>query len=94
MTRSAHLHAVCDYRCVRRLHADDQEQILAWMTARALEHDTPPVLCEMACEHRKPHQIRRPGVTVVARLVVPARMQAQHESFHRLQPLLTPERLA
>jgi hypothetical protein len=94
MTRSAHFQAVLDYVQFRRLQADDQEQLLTWMTDRALEHDKPTLLFQMACEHLKQQQILRPGVTVVERLVVSARIQAHHVSLRRLQPLLTPERIA
>jgi hypothetical protein len=94
MTRSAHWQAVLDYLKFRHLQADDQDQLLAWVTERALEHDKPTLLLQLACEHLKQHQRVRPGVTVVERLVVSARTQAHHESLRRLQPLLTPERLA
>ena len=94
MTRSAHLQAVLDYVPLRRIPADDQEQRLTWVTERALEHDTPTLLFQMACEPLQQQQIRRPGVTVVERLVVSARTQAHHESLRPLHPLLTPERIA
>ena len=94
MTRSAHFQAVLDYVQFRRIQADDQEQLLTWVTERALEHDKPTLLFQMACEYLKQQQILRPGVTVVERLVVSARTQAHHESLRRLQPLLTPERIA
>ncbi len=93
MTRSAHFQALLDYLHFRRLQADDHDQLLAWLTERALEHDKPTLLFQMMCEHLKQQQILRPGVTVVERLVVTARSQAHHESLSRLASLLTPERL-
>lgn len=93
MTRSVHLQAVLDYLGFRRMQANDQDQLLTWMIERALEHDKPTLLFQMVCEHLKQHQILRPGVTVVERLVATARTQAHHESLRRLQPLLTPDRL-
>jgi TnpA family transposase len=92
MTRSAHFQAVLDYLRFRRLQADDHDQLLAWLTERALEHDKPTLLFQMTCEHLKQQQILRPGVTVVERLVATARTQAHHESLERLASLLTPER--
>jgi len=89
MTRSAHFQAVLDHLGFRRVQAEEQEQLLAWLTERALEHDKPTLLLQMTCEHLKQQQMLRPGVTVLERLVVTARTQAHHESFHRLQPLLT-----
>jgi TnpA family transposase len=66
MTRSAHFQAVLDYLKFRRMQADDQAQLLTWVTERALEHDKPTLLFQMACEHLKQQQILRPGVTVVS----------------------------
>jgi hypothetical protein len=93
MTRSTHFQAVLDYLRFRRMQVDDQDQLLAWLTERALEHDKPTLLFQMTCEHLKQQQILRPGVTVVERLVVTARTQAHHESLGRLASLLTPERI-
>ncbi len=94
MTRNTHFQAVLDYVQLRRIQTDDQEPLLAWLTERALEPDKPTLLFQMVCEYLKQQHILRPGITVVERLVVSARMQAYHESLHRLQPLLTLERRA
>lgn len=93
MTQSTHFQAVLDYLGFRRMQSNDQDRILAWLTERALEHDKPTLLFQMACEHLKQQLILRPGVTVVERLVVTARTQAHHESLRRLKPLLTPDRI-
>ncbi len=94
MTRSAHFQAVLDHLGLRRVQAKEQEQLLAWLIERALEHDKPTLLLQMTSEHLKQQKMLRPGVTVLERLVVTARAQAHHESFHRLQPLLTPDCMA
>jgi len=94
MTRSAHFQAVLDHLGLRRVQAKEQEQLLAWLIERALEHDKPTLLLQMTSEHLKHQKMLRPGVTVLERLVVTARAQAHHESFHRLQPLLTPDCMA
>jgi hypothetical protein len=94
MTRSAHFQAVLDHLDFRRVQEEEQEQLLAWLTERALEHDKPTLLLQITCEHLKQQQMLRPSVTVLERLVVTARAQAHHESFHRLQPLLTPDCMA
>ena len=39
MTRSAHFQAVLDYLRFHRLQTDDHDQLLVWLTERALEHD-------------------------------------------------------
>jgi hypothetical protein len=81
--------------CVpRRVQEKEHEQLLTWLTERALEHDKPTLLLQMTSEHLKQQQMLRPGVTVLERLMVTARTQAHHASFHRLQPLLTPDCMA
>jgi hypothetical protein len=93
MTQSAHFQAVLDHLGFRRVQAEEQEQLLAWLTERALEHDKPTLLLQMACEHLKSQHLLRPGVTILERLVITARTQAHHESLRRLQPLSTPNRM-
>ena len=93
MTRSVHFHAVLTHLGFRRVQIEDHEQIVEWLTERALEHDKPTLLFQMICERLKQQQMIRPAVTTLERWVVTARMQAHHESLRRLQPLLTPERV-
>src|SRR5712691_9417618 len=93
MTRSVHFNAVLNHLGFRRVQIEDHEQIVAWLTERALEHDKPSLLFHMICERLKQQQMIRPAVTTLERWVVTARMQAHHESLRRLQPLLTPERV-
>src|SRR3989441_1852932 len=63
-----------------------------WLLARALEHDQPTLLLQLACEKLYREKIVRPGVTRLERLVATARDQAHAETFRRLTPLLTDER--
>ncbi len=93
MTRSTHFNAVLHHLGFHRVQPDDHPSIVAWLTERALEHDKPTLLLHMLCERLKQQQLIRPAVTTVERWVVTARMQAHQESLHRLQPLLTPERI-
>jgi len=93
MTRSIHFNTVLHHLGFSRVQTEDHEQIVAWLTERALEHDKPTLLCQMICERLKQQQKIRPAVTTLERWVVTARVQAHHESLHRLQPLLTPERM-
>ena len=61
---------------------------------RFTQHDQPTLLLRMVCEHLKQRRMLRPAVTTLERWVVTARLQAHHESLHRVQPLLTPDRIA
>jgi Tn3 transposase DDE domain/Domain of unknown function (DUF4158) len=59
---------------------------------RALEHDKPSLLLQLACDKLRREQIVRPGLTRLERLVATARQSAHTETFRRLTPLLTPAR--
>jgi hypothetical protein len=88
-TRQGHVQDVLAYLGLRRFQPDDQAALQAWLLERALEHDNPSLLLHLACEHLKQQQLMRPGVTVLERLIVSARVQAHHETFRRLHPLLS-----
>src|SRR6516162_8619518 len=88
-TRQGHVQDVLAYLGFRRFQPDDQAALHAWLLERALEHDKPTLLLHMACEHLKQQHLMRPGVTVLERLVVAARVHAHHESFRRLHPILS-----
>jgi len=60
-----------------------------WLVERALEHDKPTLLFEMACETLKRQKILRLGTTRLAQIVSAARQQAQEVTYQKLQPLLT-----
>jgi hypothetical protein len=61
------------FRCPKDEEIDD---LGSWLVARALEHDRPMLLLELACE----------------RLVVSARQEARRETYRLLQPLLAGDR--
>src|SRR5262245_22293759 len=88
-TRQGHVQEVLAYLGFRRFQPDDQEALQAWLLERALEHDKPTLLLHMTCEHLKQQKLMRPGVTVLERLVVSARLQAHDASLSRLPPLLS-----
>ena len=88
-TRQGHVQDVLSYLGFRRFQSDDQDALQEWLLERALEHDKPTLLLQMTCEHLKQQKLMRPGVTILERLVVSARLQAHYESLSRLQPLLS-----
>lgn len=89
-TRTEHLQEIMAYLGVRPAEATDLDQLQSWLIERALEHDRPSLLFQLAAERLVTLKLVRPGVTVLERLVVTARSQAQGETYHRLEPLLTP----
>ncbi len=90
-TRTEHLQEVMAYLGFRLAEPGDLDSLRSWLVERALEHDRPTLLFQMATEKLYTAQIVRPGVTILERLVMSARDQAQQETFHRLEPLLTPQ---
>jgi hypothetical protein len=91
-TRTTHLQQVQAYLSFRLATPLDFYALQIWLVARALEHDKPALLLQLACEKLRRDQIVRPGLTRLERLVATARQQAQTETFHRVTPLLTVER--
>jgi TnpA family transposase len=88
-TRTDHLQEILSYLQFREANAADLQALATFLLERALEHDKPTTLLQMACDYLKSERIVRPGVTTVERMVVTAREQAEQETYRRLQPLLT-----
>ena len=91
-TKREHQVKAMEHVSFRRVTDQDLEQVGEWLTERALEHDRPAVLIELACEKLRREHLLRPGITVIERMVATARAEAHKESLRRLSPLLTAER--
>jgi len=91
-TRTMHLQHVQAYLGFRPALPLDFEALTSWLVDRALEHDQPTLLLQLACDKLRREQIVRPGMTRVERLIATAREQAQAETFQRLTPWRTPAR--
>ncbi|MFQ5344184.1 MAG: DUF4158 domain-containing protein, partial [Anaerolineae bacterium] len=90
--RTDHLREIRTHLHFRTAASDDLNALQAWLVGRALEHDRPTLLLQLAAEKLLVDKIVRPGVTSLERLVVAARGQAQEETYQRMAPLLTDER--
>ncbi len=90
-TRQDHLLAVQTHLGYRKVGRDDVHTLADWLLERALEHDKPTLLYELACEKLRTAQLVRPGVTRLERLVAETRERAQEETFHQLASILTDE---
>lgn len=76
-----------------RLCAAGERKLLdEFLLARALEHDAPGVLLQLACDRLRAERIVRPSVDSLTRRVVTARDAARAETYQRLAPLLQPPR--
>lgn len=72
----------------------ERRELAAWLLERALEHDRPSLLFELAADRLRAGQVARPRVTQLERLVAAVRAEATHETYRRVEHLLDPERRA
>jgi len=93
-TRTTHLQQVQRHLGFRRATPLDAYALQTWLLERALEHDKPTLLLQLACDKLRREHIVRPGLTRLERFVAMARQQAHDETWHRLEPLLSTERQA
>lgn len=91
-TRRRHVAAVVDQAGWRLCGPGDWKALGDWLTARALEHDTPSVLFRQALQQLRTDRVVRPGLDRLMRAVSAARVTAHAEIRRRLDPELTPER--
>jgi hypothetical protein len=88
-TRQDHLLVVQTHLGYRKVGRDDVRTLADWLLERALEHDKPTLLYELACEKLRTEQLVRPGVTRLERLVAETHERAQGETFQQLTSILT-----
>ncbi len=72
----------------------ERSELQAWLLQRALEHDRPSLLFELAAERLRAGRIAPPGVTQLERLVAAVRAETIAETYQRLEHLLDLERRA
>ena len=87
--RGRHLVQIQRYLGFRLATPLDLYALQTWLEERALEHDKPMLLLQLACDQLHHDRIVRPGLTRLERLIATARQQAHLETFRRLTPLLT-----
>ena len=88
-TRTDHLQKIQDYLQFRKASQDILKNLSQWLIERALEHDKPTLLLQMACQKLYSEKIIRPGITILERMVISARQQAQLETYQKMEFLLT-----
>ncbi len=91
-TRTDHLQQIRQYLGFRKASEADLTTLLEWLLQRALEHDKPTLLFQMATDWLYKQKIVRPGVTILERMVIQARQQAQEETYRQLNFLISDER--
>ena len=87
-TRTDHFLAVQHHRGYRKAGPEGRGRLARWLLDRALEHDRPLLLWQLACEKLAADKVVRPGVTVLERMIVAARRDAGRETMRRLAAVL------
>lgn len=90
-TRTDHLHEIMAYLEFRKATSADWRRLSSWLVERALEHDKPTLLLQLACDRLRREKIVRPGITRLERLVLQVRQEAQTVTYRLVTPLLTEE---
>lgn len=67
----------------------DFKQLAHWLSERAMEHDKPSLLFQLAAEKWHRDKLVRPGVTTLERMISTARHQATLKTYRLLKPLVT-----
>lgn len=88
-TKQTHIQEVLSYLSFRRAGEDDLRQLQSWLVQRALEHDKPSFLLGLTLEKMRREQILRPGLSVLERVILKAREEANIETFRLLSTVLT-----
>jgi TnpA family transposase len=92
-TRREHLGAVMQHLGFRRLQSQQRKQLVHWVGERALEHDRPSLLLQLACERLYQLRLVRPAITTLEEIVADARQWAQQRSIQVLvEPLSADEK--
>jgi len=90
-TRSNHLQLILKYLGYSKCAILDVAELESWLLERALEHDKPTLLLELACERLIFKKILRPSIGTLERMVVTIRARAYVETYSRLDGFLDPE---
>ena len=93
-TRTDHLQQIRQYLGFRKASEADLTTLWEWLLQRALEHDKPTLLFQMATDWLYSQKIVRPGVTILERMVIQVRQQAHSETYRQLNFLISDERKA
>ncbi|MCP4419081.1 MAG: DUF4158 domain-containing protein, partial [Chloroflexi bacterium] len=83
-TRREHVPEAMQHLGFRRSNANDKKELIAWLGARALEHDRPTLLLQQACERLYQLRLVRPAITTMEDLVSAARGWAEKKTVEVL----------
>lgn len=91
-TRTEHLRLAAQFLGWRPAGSMELKELDEFLLARSMEHDSPTLLFQLACEYLVSARVIRPGPDTLVRRVAHAREQAQTETYDRLAHEFTTER--
>lgn len=93
-TRIGHLREIARYAGWRVMGELEWKQPEEFLSARAMEHDSPKLLFRLGCEYLSSARVIRPGVVNLLERVATARDRSRAETWARVEHLLDPSRRA
>ena len=90
-TKTEHLQAILKYLGFYKWAPMDLIPLESWLVERALEHDKPTLLLDLACEKLILQKILRPTIGTLERIVIAVRVKAYEETYVRLTKILSQE---
>jgi hypothetical protein len=82
-TRSDHLQLVLGHEGWHRPGGEEHASLAAWLGERAVEHDAPATLMDLASEHLRARRLLRPPVETLLRMIGAARGET-HRHVERI----------
>ena len=86
-TRAGHLREVAAYLGWRTVDGPRWKDLEEFLSARAMEHDSPKLLFRLACEYLSSSRLGRPGVVKILERAAAARERARDGTWARAAPL-------
>src|ERR1044071_4082098 len=83
-TKTEHLQTVLSYLGYNKWTMSNVVHLESWLLERALEHDKPTLLLDLACEKLISEKILRPSIGTLERIVIGVRVRAYEETYARL----------
>ena len=80
--------AIQAYLSFRKPDSMERKRLARCLVDRALEHNRPLLLWQLAGEKLAADKVMRPGVNVLERMIVTARRRAEHDTLGRLAVVL------
>ncbi len=90
-TKTEHLQAILKHLGFSKWAPIDLIPLEKWLVERALEHDKPTLLLDLACEKLILQKILRPTIGTLERIVISVRVKAYEETYIRLNMILSTE---